>query len=166
MARIFNCSDAHRRIISQTFPAIQNVLDNWDLPCLTDVRDQLQDYLNCLLEIACEDCDIDGQTREDDAIVLCRDALDSNTLQRTTAVAFHEMVHAAGGTELDSEALENHFFALNGATMPTSGDFADFRSNGGNFVEWVEDTGELFELCMDDSYNISRGSALRPVFLG
>lgn len=166
MARIVTCSDAHRDIIRRCLPSIQTVLDNWDLPCLVDLRNQLQDYLNCAVEISCQDCDIDGRTVEADAIILCRDALDVNSLERTCAVAFHEMVHAAGGTELDSEALENHFFAGMGATMPTPGDFDLFRSDGGEFVEWDENTGELFELCMDESYAVSRGSRLSPIFLG
>lgn len=145
---------------------IQQVLNSWDLPCLTDVRDQLQFYLDGGLEITCEGCDIDGRTREEDAIILCRDALDDNSQERSCAVTFHEMVHAAGGTELDAEALENHFFSGAGATFPLSEDFDLFRSDGGEFVEWVEDTGELFELCMDESYAISRGSQLTPIFQG
>ena len=34
------------------------------------------------------------------------------------------------------------------------------------FVEWVENTGEIFEICMDESYGTSRGSQLSPTFLG
>ena len=164
MATIISCSDAHRQIIERCLETIQGILNAWDLPCLTDVRDQLQFYLDGGLEIACEDCAIDGMTREDDAIILCRDALDNNSQERTCAVTFHEMVHAAGGTELDCEALESHFFTTPPATFPTSGDFDLFRANGGEFVEWVEDTGELFEVCLDESYAISRGSQLTPIF--
>ena len=168
MATLINCSDAHEDIVNRCLESIQAVLDSWDLPCLTDVRDQPQFYLDGGLEIACEDCDegVQGLTREDDVIVICRDTLDNSTEQRTCIVIFHEMIHAAGGTELDSEALENHFFTGAGATFPTASDFDKFRANGGDFVEWVENTGELFEICMDESYGTSRGSQLSPTFLG
>lgn len=171
MATLINCSDAHRDIINRCLESMQEILNSWDLPCLTDVREQLQFYLDGGLEITCEDCDSDtlqGYTPggEDDVIVICRNTLNNSSEQRTCIVMFHEMIHAAGGTELDSEALESHFFTGAGATPPTAEDFTLFRARGGEFVEWVEATGELFGICMDESYATSRGSQLSPVFIG
>jgi hypothetical protein len=169
MANIMNCSQQHEQIIRACLQTIQGVLNDWDLPCLTDVRDQMQYYLDDGLDISCEDCPEDGVTREDDAIIMCRNSLDNNSQDRTCAVIFHEMVHAAGGTELDAEALETHFFDGrngNGATYPTDGDFDLFRSDGGEFVEWDAATGEIYEVCMDESYATSRGILLQAVFPG
>lgn len=170
MATLIDCSEKHQGIINRCLASIQTSLNAWDLPCLTDVRDQLQFYVDGGLEITCMDCDdnIQGFTpgNEDDVIVICRNTLDNESEQRNCIVIFHEMIHAAGGTELDSEALENHFFTGAGATMPDNGDFVKFRANGGEFVEWVEATGELFEICMDESYGTSRGGKLSPLFLG
>src|SRR5688572_23191075 len=47
---------------------------------------------------------------------------------RFEAIVFHELVHHAGGTELDAEAFENHCYAGSGATSPTDpDDFDKFR---------------------------------------
>ena len=67
----------------------------------------------------------------------------SSTQSRLEAIIFHEIVHACGGTELDSEAFENHCYRNNGATPPTSGDFPKFRDDGGRFVNWNGTTGAV-----------------------
>ena len=64
-----------------------------------------------------------------------------STQARFDAIVFHEIVHSCGGTELDSEALENHCFRTAGATPPTSDDFPKFRDDGGRFVNWNGSTG-------------------------
>jgi hypothetical protein len=48
---------------------------------------------------------------------------------RLPAVLFHELVHVAGGSELDAEALENALFTpKEGAVAPTAADWADFAA--------------------------------------
>lgn len=165
------CSVEHTALIQTALSDIQGVLDGWDLPCLTDLRDQLQDYLDCSIEIECEDCEFAGMARRgSDSLTMCEDFMDGATQQRITAVVFHEMVHAAGGTELDSEALENHFFASGGATTPTSGDWPKFHDDEGEFVIWDEDSGEVFEKCVEEgswneSDSVSQGAQLNVSFI-
>ena len=49
------------------------------------------------------------------------------SIQRLTAVLIHELVHATGGSELDSEAIEWAFYQPGfGATAPTNADFVKF----------------------------------------
>jgi hypothetical protein len=80
------------------------------------------------------------------------------------------MVHSVGGTELDAEALENHFFGGAGATPPTDPeDFDDFRANGGEFVIWDATTGAVFEKCLsggswDTAPTVTRGVQLGVAF--
>lgn len=161
-----SCSTAHQARINDALGIVQRTIANWNLPCLSDLRTQIVDYLDCGVTISCDDCDINGSSVVgSDAFTLCEDFLDTATLQRIAAVAFHEIVHAAGGTELDAEALENHFFAGAGATAPTAGDWPLFQSDGGQFVIWDSSTGELFELCMEDSFTTTPGTQLTPVFV-
>lgn len=65
----------------------------------------------------------------------------SSSTARLEAVIFHEIIHACGGTELDSEAFENHCYRGAGATAPTSDDFPKFRDEGGRWVNWNGSTG-------------------------
>jgi hypothetical protein len=67
----------------------------------------------------------------------------SSTSARFEAIVFHEIVHSCGGTELDSEAFENHCYRNNGATAPTSDDFPKFRDEGGRWVNWNGSTGAV-----------------------
>jgi len=80
-----------------------------------------------------------------------------STSARFEAIVFHELVHHAGGTELDAEAFENHCYAGAGATGPTDpGDFDSFRADGGNFVSWNQSSGALAT---------TAGDALSPNFI-
>ncbi len=169
-----NCNAAQRDIINAVLATIQRTVDSWNLPCLRRVRDRLQDRLNCSLVVDCgsgDNCDgLDGFTdsRGSANVTMCPNAL-ASTRARLTAVLFHEMVHSVGGTELDSEALENHFFGGNGATFPTSDDFPAFDSDGGEFVIWDKATGNVFEKCeqggsWDSGPTISQGVQLSVNF--
>lgn len=74
--------------------------------------------------------------------------------RRVGPVLLHEFVHACGGSELDSEAVENACYLQSGATPPTSGDFPIFCREdvfGGdpnirvsNFVIWDSRSGEVW----------------------
>ena len=53
----------------------------------------------------------------------CFEPYGKNRVPRLTSVLFHELIHAAGGWELDAEYYENHFFGeKEGATRPNRGD--------------------------------------------
>lgn len=79
-----------------------------------------------------------------------------STAARFEAIVFHELIHHAGGSELDAEAFENHCYSGSGATFPTDpNDFDDFRANGGNFVTWNQATGRL---------TTTAGDVLTPIF--
>ena len=164
-----NCSAGQQRLINAALAVVQTIVNSWSLGCLTSVRDRLQDRLNCSLEI---DCDPSGCPGLDgfstgSYVALCNTL--GKTSQRIAAVLFHEMVHSVGGTELDAEALENHFFFGNGATPPFGDDFPKFHSEGGEFVIWDTTTGSIFEKCeqggsWDSSPTITRGTQLIPNF--
>ncbi len=168
------CNAAQQRRINTALVTIQAILSRWDLPCIINVRDRLQDRINCSLRINCStgnDCTgLAGYTdsRGSPNVTICNPA--SRTQQRLTAILFHEMIHSVDGTELDAEALENHFMTRAGATFPTEpGDFDSFRSDEGNFVIWDSGTGEVFERCTeggswDSSPTITRGRQLNVNF--
>ena len=168
------CSAAQQTRINTALRSIQAILDRWDLPCITNVRDRLQDRINCSLRINCStgsDCSgLAGYTdsRGSPNVTLCNPA--GFTQQRLVAVLFHEMVHSVDGTELDSEALENHFLGGSGATFPTEpDDFDSFRGDEGNFVIWDASTGQVFERCVeggswDSAPTVTRGRALSVNF--
>lgn len=172
------CNATDQQLINTALGTIRNTVDNnWNLNGLDAVRQSLRDQLNCSLEIDCNSPDcagLDGRSpaRGEARVQLCG-AL-GNTQNRLTAVLFHEMVHGAGGTELDAEALENHFFAGAGATAPTGGtnandDFPLFRSDGGSWIIWDEGTCELFVKrsvggSWIDPPRIERGDRLTPRF--
>lgn len=63
---------------------------------------------------------------------------------RLTAVLFHELVHVAGGSELDAEVFENLLFLKGeGASPPTVADWKEFETNKGKGL-WLSlslDTG-------------------------
>ena len=67
----------------------------------------------------------------------------SSSSQRFRAIVFHEIIHTCGGTELDSEAFENHCYRNSGATAPTSDDFPKFRNDGARWVNWNGATGSV-----------------------
>ena len=168
------CSPAQQARIRAALGTIQGILNRWDLPCITNVRDRLQDRLNCSLTVNCStgsDCTnlLGYNPWNSSEVTLC--FVDSRTQAGLTATLFHEMVHSVGGKELDSEALEGHFFGGAGASPPTDpDDFDDFRSNGGDFVIWDQGTGQVFERCTEggswnSSPTVTRGRALSVNFV-
>ena len=169
------CNVSQQARLNTALGTIQRVLSRWDLPCITNVRDRLQDRINCSLRLNCSsgsDCSgLLGYTdsRGSPNVTMC--SIDGRTNAQVTATLFHEMVHSVGGSELDAEALENHFFSGSGATFPTDpDDFDDFRSNGGDFVIWDQSTGQVFERCTEggswnSSPTVTRGRALSVNFV-
>ena len=126
----------------------------------TDVRDcstamQLRALLVAkweTIEIDCTDSDcssLDGRF-SGNKILIC-----VTSRPRIDAVLLHELVHAVGGTELDSEAVEHACFAGSEATAPFGDDWDLFRSETseldgeetervGEFVIWNSETGEVW----------------------
>jgi len=165
------CSVAQQRRLNNALAGIQRILNRWDLPCITNLRDRLQDRINCSLRLNCStgsDCSgLDGYTDSIGSpnVTICN--VDGKTDQRLLAVLFHEMVHSCDGTELDSEAIENHFLAGAGATFPTEpGDFDSFRDDGGNYVIWDSATGRVFERCTEGGSWNSGPTVTRGLDLG
>jgi hypothetical protein len=169
------CNANQQALLNTALRTIQGVLRQWNLPCITNVRDRLQDRLNCSLRLNCSSgTDCNGRlgftdSRGSPNVTICRPQ--TRTAAQLAATLFHEMVHSVGGTELDAEALENHFFNGAGATFPTDpDDFDDFRANGGDFVIWDQGTGQVFERCTaGGSWNsqptVTRGVALAVTFI-
>jgi len=67
----------------------------------------------------------------------------ASTTARFEAIVFHEIIHACGGTELDSEGFQNHCYRNSGATAPTSDDFPKFCDEGGRWLNWDGSTGRV-----------------------
>jgi hypothetical protein len=136
------CSQAQIDAIFAALDGICAKINNCDLRGLQD----LKDCLRAASENVVWKCDtlgdsIVGQTSGNE-ITITPAAFGSSTA-RLEAIIFHEMIHSCGGTELDSEAFENHCYRGNGATAPTSDDFPKFRDDGGRWVNWNGATGAV-----------------------
>jgi len=86
-----------------------------------DLLDALEKANICFLpkaDVRCSQWGYRGQTDGND-IYLCPGA--------NEAVLLHELVHWAGGKELDAEAIENHLYVAKNSA-PTGDDFAKFIS--------------------------------------
>ncbi len=103
------------------------------------------------IEIDCPDSGCDGLDgfQSGNKISMC-----VTSGNRLGPVLLHELVHACGGTELDSEAVEWKCFAGNGATAPykdwdkfkdeTSSFGGDENVRVGKYVIWDSETGEVW----------------------
>ena len=136
------CNQDRVNLIAGALDRIYAKVDGCDLSGLTDLK-------NCIKRADRDvvwKCDtlgdsIVGQTSGNE-ITITPTAFGS-TQARMDAIIFHEIVHACGGTELDSEAFENHCYRGAGATSPTSDDFPKFRDEGGRWVNWNGSTGAV-----------------------
>lgn len=131
--------------ISAIFTALDGICDKLagcDLTGLEDLKSCIRRASeNVVWKCASLGDSIVGQTSGNE-ITLAPTAF-SSTAARFEAIVFHEIVHACGGTELDSEAFENHCYRGAGATAPTSDDFPKFRDDGGRWVDWDGGTGRV-----------------------
>ncbi len=136
------CSSSQTSAIFTALNAIQTKVAGCSLTGLSDLKDCLTNAFSSVVW----KCDTLGDSivaqSSGNEITLTPSAFGSTTA-RFEAIVFHELVHHCGGTELDSEALENHCYRSAGATPPTSDDFPKFRDDGGNFVTWNGATGAL-----------------------
>ena len=144
----FDCSATQRSDITAAF---RRFIGAACLDCFPGLRDQLRRKWD-EIEIDCTDpaCSgLDGRN-SGNSILMC-----NTSPGRVGPVLLHEMVHACGGTELDSEAVEHACFAGSGATAPFGDDWDKFRSETdeldgnaiervGTFVIWNSDTGEVW----------------------
>jgi hypothetical protein len=142
-----HCSPNERTMITNALNDIRTTIGTCIPGDAADLRQRINDMLASALLIDCNAAGcagLDGFTpvRGEFRVTVCPGPFGSQN--RTNAVLFHEMVHAAGGTELDAEAFENHCYAGRGAVAPTPGDFPLFRSDGGTWTIWDESTGEVF----------------------
>ena len=131
--------------------AFNNFIDGSCLNCFPGLRAKLRSKWETI-EIDCTDsaCDkLDGRSSGNTILICVR------TRPRIDSVLLHEMVHAVGGDELDSEAVEHCCFNGNGATAPFGDDWDKFRSETGEldgneiervgeFCIWNSDTGEVW----------------------
>lgn len=136
------CNQTQVNQIAAALDRIYAKVDNCDLSGLTDLK-------NCIkrshLDTVWRCATLSGNTVAQnfgDEITLTPSAFGS-TQNRFDAIVFHEIIHRCGGTELDSEAFENHCYNGSGATAPTSDDFPKFRNEGGRFVNWNGSTGAV-----------------------
>ncbi len=143
-----DCTETMQNNITDAF---NDFISNSCLDCFPGLREKLRDKWRTI-EVDCTDSDcsrLDGRF-SGNKVLIC-----VTTRPRIDAVLLHELVHAVGGTELDSEAVEFACFNGNGATLPNGDDWDKFRSetselNGneiervGEFVIWNSDTGEVW----------------------
>lgn len=136
------CDQSELDQIFDALCSIMNTVENCDLSGLGNLKECLLNSFNTVVW----KCDTLGDSvvaqSQGNEITLTPSAFGSSTA-RFEAIVFHELIHHCGGTELDAEAFENHCYAGNGATFPTSGDWPKFRDDGGNFVEWDRTSGTL-----------------------
>lgn len=143
-----DCSASMQRNIVDAF---NDFIDDSCLDCFPGLRSKLENKWDSI-EIDCTDSDCSrlAGRRSGNKILIC-----VRSRPRIDAVLLHELVHAVGGDELDSEAVEHACFDGSGATLPTSSDWDKFRSETGKldgneiervgeFVIWNSDTGEVW----------------------
>ena len=149
-----DCTQAQQDAITGAF---DRFIDRACLDCFPGLRDCLRRKWN-EVEIDCTDpdcADLDGRLTGN-LLLMC-----NTSANRVGPVLLHELTHACGGTELDSEAVEHACFVGNGATLPNGdenspkSDWFKFKSETspldgnekervGNFVIWNSDTGEVW----------------------
>lgn len=146
---VIDCSEAQQNAITNAF---NNFIDRDCLNCFPGLRGCLRQKWDNEIEIDCTDsaCSrLDGR-QSGNKILIC-----NTNRNRVGPVLLHELVHACGGTELDSEAVEHACFNGNGATLPFGDDWDKFRSETsalddnekervGKYVIWNSDTGEVW----------------------
>ncbi|MFQ5628959.1 MAG: hypothetical protein ACE5I1_09380 [bacterium] len=136
------CTQSQVNAIVAALNRIYGKVDACDLGKLNDLKNCIkQAHNNIVWKCGSLGDSIVGQTSGNE-ITLTPTAFGS-TQCRFDAIVFHEIIHACGGTELDSEAFENHCYRLCGATSPTSDDFPKFRDDGGRWVNWDGSTGSV-----------------------
>lgn len=146
--QVRDCSDAQQTAITDAF---NSFIDDECLDCFPGLRECLREKWNGI-EIDCTDPDcskLDGR-QSGNKILIC-----NTSPGRVGPVLLHELVHACGGTELDSEAVEHACFIGSGATLPFGDDWDKFRSETsaldgnetervGKYVIWNSDTGDVW----------------------
>ncbi len=136
------CNQSQVNTIAAALDRIFVKVNNCNLRGLTDLKNCIRRaHLDVVWKCGTLGDSVVGQTSGNE-ITLTPSAFGS-TQCRFEAIVFHEIVHSCGGTELDSEALENHCYRGCGATPPTSDDFPKFRDDGGRFVNWNGSTGAV-----------------------
>ncbi len=136
------CNQSQVNAIAAALDRIFIKVDNCNLNGLTDLKNAIKRAdKDVVWKCGNLGDSIVGQTSGNE-ITLTPSAFGS-TQARFDAIVFHEIVHSCGGTELDSEAFENHCYRTAGATPPTSDDFPKFRDDGGRFVNWNGSTGAV-----------------------
>lgn len=137
------CSQVQVDAIINSLNRIYAKIDACDLRGLTDLKNCLKRSHTSDVVWRCASLggSVVGQTSGNE-ITISPTAF-ASTQNRLDAIIFHEMIHRCGGTELDSEAFENHCYRNAGATAPSSDDFPKFRDDGGRFVNWNGSTGAV-----------------------
>lgn len=155
-----DCSDSQQKVITSAFDSFINAAC---LDCFPGLRDCLRRKWNGEggswygggtdpIEIDCTDPDcstLDGR-QSGNKVLIC-----NTSSARVGPVLLHELTHACGGKELDSEAVEFACFNRNGDTLPFGDDWDKFRDETdaldgndkervGQFVIWNSDTGEVW----------------------
>lgn len=143
-----NCSPDRRTAIVNAF---NSFIGATCLNCFPGLARDLRAKFETI-EIDCGGSQCDGLDgfRSGNTINICTTAA-----SRTGPVLLHELVHAVGGSELDSEAVEHACFNGNGATLPFGDDWTKFVSEtspfesnnqvrSGKYVIYNAATGEVF----------------------
>lgn len=129
--------------IAALFTALESIyekVDNCDLNGMEDLKECVKNS-HATVVWDCTSPDGAIASSSGDTIKLSPGLFDDGC--RFESTVFHEIIHHCGGTELDSEALENHCYSGCTTFGPSSSDFPKFRNDGGNFVDWDPATGEL-----------------------
>lgn len=157
---VATCSSTQTSQIFTALNSIQAKVESCDLDGLGDLKNCVSgSFANVVWKCDSLGDSIVGQTSGNE-ITLTPTAFASSTC-RFEAIVFHELIHACGGTELDSEAFENHCYRGCGATAPTASDFPKFRDDGGNFVNWNGSTGAVTTKD-GQSLNVNRSDFVDP----
>jgi len=136
------CSSSQISQIFTALCAINAKVDSCGLSNLTTLKNCIRNAFSTVVW-KCDTLDDNIVAQSSGNEITLTPSAFGSTTARFEAIVFHEIVHHCGGTELDSEAFENHCYASGGATAPTADDWAKFRDDGGNFVNWNGTTGTV-----------------------
>jgi hypothetical protein len=137
------CSQAQINQIGAALCAINRKVDSCSLRGLNSLKDCIKNAFSTVVW-RCGAASVPNAVAQSSGNeITLTPAAFASPAARFEAIVFHEIIHHCGGTELDSEAFENHCYAAAGATAPTSNDWAKFRDDGGNFVNWNGATGTV-----------------------
>lgn len=118
-------------------------LKSKDLPTTHRIIKKLE-ALPVMWNLNTNDSSLLGHFHDGGMITLNQQAMKKMSPTKRASLLLHEMIHSIGGTELDAEAFERWVFPKVNAIPPSYQVLTLFRTDGGEFVRWELDSGNVY----------------------